>query len=145
MRTLANALPLNYDVPMLAVRTWPDELDAAVTLTYLAVVVAVPAAGYAMMVLDIRAYLRSLRRFLVVARNYLTDLPEWVRKDTPRCLLALGLTLPCTSDDVLSAYRNKVKKLHPDRGGDRRAFLRLQQQFEEAIRFVETIQSESAR
>jgi curved DNA-binding protein CbpA len=39
-------------------------------------------------------------------------------------MLALGLTLPCTTDDVLAAYRRKVKLLHPDRGGDRREFLR---------------------
>ena len=51
--------------------------------------------------------------------------------------LALGLVMPCTAEDVLAAYRRKVKQLHPDRGGDRREFLRLQAHFEEAMAFVE--------
>ena len=68
--------------------------------------------------------------------NYRPELPEWVRSDTPRCILALGLTLPCTTDDILAAYRRKVKKLHPDRGGDRREFLRLQAHFEQAMALV---------
>jgi curved DNA-binding protein CbpA len=50
---------------------------------------------------------------------------------------ALGLTLPCTADDIRAAYRRKVKKLHPDRGGDRRQFLRLQAHFEQAMGLVE--------
>jgi curved DNA-binding protein CbpA len=45
--------------------------------------------------------------------------------------------MPCTADDVLAAYRRKVKSLHPDRGGDRREFLRLQTHFEQAMAFVE--------
>jgi hypothetical protein len=122
---------------LLAQKVWPDEIDAAATIGYLALALGIPLLGYVFMALDIRAYLRSLRRALVVARNYLPELPEWVRKDTPRCLLALGLTLPCSAEDVLSAYRKKVKTLHPDRGGDRRAFLRLQKHFELALRFVE--------
>jgi curved DNA-binding protein CbpA len=50
--------------------------------------------------------------------------------------LALGLTLPCTAEDVLAAYRRKVKKLHPDRGGNRRQFLQLQAHFEQALALV---------
>lgn len=93
--------------------------------------------GYVCMVLDFRAYLRSLRRALVLVTGYRAELPGWMRKHTPRCILALGLVLPCTAEDVLAAYRRKVKKLHPDRGGDRREFLRLQVHFEEAMAFVE--------
>jgi curved DNA-binding protein CbpA len=39
---------------------------------------------------------------------------------------------------VLVAYRRKVKKLHPDRGGNRREFLRLQAHFEQAMAFLES-------
>lgn len=121
----------------LAARNWPaDQVDATVAVVYLALVFGVPLLGYVFMVLDFRAYLRSLRRALVVAVSYLPDLPAWVRRETPQCLVALGLALPCTTDDVLAAYRSKVKKLHPDRGGDRREFLRLQQHFEQAMAFV---------
>lgn len=115
---------------------WPDGVDSAVTFSYLAIIAAIFIGGYGCMVLDIRAYLRSLRRALVVISNYRVELPDWVRRDTPRCIQALGLHLPCTTDDVLSAYRQKVKLLHPDRGGNRQEFLMLQQHFEQAMALV---------
>jgi len=114
-------------------QNWPDGLDGTVTAIYLSLIVGIVVAGYACMVLDIRAYLRSLRRALVLVSNYRIDLPAWACRTTPRCIQALGLTLPCTTEEVLAAYRNKVKQLHPDRGGDRRAFLQLQQHFEQAM------------
>jgi hypothetical protein len=115
------------------VHPWPDGFDWVVTVAYLALIVGIVVAGYACMVLDIRAYLRSLRRALVLITHYRMDLPDWIRKDKPRCIEALGLTLPCTTDEVLTAYRTKVKEVHPDRGGDSREFLRLQQYFEQAM------------
>ena len=117
-------------------KTWPDGIDWTVTIGYLALAFGVPILGYVAMGLDIRAYLRSLRRAIMVVTGYQTELPEWVRKNTPRCILAFGLTMPCTADDILAAYRRKVKLLHPDRGGNRREFMRLQSQFEEAMAFV---------
>jgi hypothetical protein len=118
--------------------TYPsiDGIDWTITITYLALAFGLAALGYVCMVLDIRAYLRSLRRALVVVTGYRFELPEWVRKDTPRCILALGLTMPCSSADILAAYRRKVKTMHPDVGGDRREFLRLQGHFEQAMAFV---------
>ncbi|HVT29756.1 MAG TPA: J domain-containing protein [Lacipirellulaceae bacterium] len=115
---------------------WPDGVDWTVTASYLALIVAVAVVAYVSMSLHIRDYLRSLRRALVVISHYRLDLPEWVRKDRPRCLQELGLSLPCTSEDVLVAYRRKVKLLHPDRGGDTREFLRLQAYFEQAMTLV---------
>jgi hypothetical protein len=120
----------------LTAQSWPDAIDGSITFTYLAIAFGLAILGYVCMVLDIRAYLRSLRRALVLISSYRPELPQWVRKDTPRCILALGLTLPCTTDDVLSAYRRKVKLLHPDRGGNRRDFLRLQAHFEQAMAFL---------
>ena len=118
-------------------KPWPDGIDSAVIAWYVAIAFGVPILGYVFMVLDFRAYLRSLRRAIMVVTSYRTELPEWMRKNTPRCIMALGLVMPCTAEDVLAAYRRKVKQLHPDRGGDRREFLRLQAQFEEAMAFVE--------
>jgi hypothetical protein len=120
-----------------ATKPWPDGIDSAAILWYLAIAFGVPVLGYACMVLDYRTYLRSLRRAIMVVTGYRTELPEWMRKNTPRCILALGLVMPCTTEDVLAAYRRKVKQLHPDRGGDRREFLRLQAHFEQAMAFVE--------
>jgi hypothetical protein len=122
--------------PVPANFSWPDGIDGTVTIAYLAIAFGLVALGYLCMVLDFRAYLRSLRRALVVISNYRPDLPELVRRDASRCILALGLTLPCTAEDILAAYRRKVKKLHPDRGGDRRQFLRLQAHFEQAMALV---------
>lgn len=116
---------------------WPDGLDGLLTTVYLALICGVFIAGYGCMVLDIRAYLRSLRRALVVITHYKIELPDWVRRETPRCLQALDLHFPCTTDDVLNAYRQKVKILHPDRGGKRREFLLLQRHFEQAMALVE--------
>ena len=113
--------------------SWPDGIDWAVTSGYIALMIGTLAAGYICMALDIRAYLRSLRCALVLVSNYRVELPQWVRRDTPRCIQALGLKLPCTTDDVLAAYRERVKVLHPDRGGDRQKFLQLQQHFEQAM------------
>jgi hypothetical protein len=125
-------LPAMFFIPALA-HVWPDGIDLTVTITYFGLILGMAIAGYVCMALDIRAYLRSLRRALVVISHYRIELPEWVRKGTPRCIQVLGLTMPCTSDDVLAAYRRKVKLLHPDRGGDRREFMRLQEHFEQAM------------
>jgi hypothetical protein len=120
-----------------ATKPWPDGIDFAVILWYAAIAFGVPILGYVFMVLDYRAYLRSLRRAIMVVTGYRNDLPEWMRKNTPRCILALDLVMPCTAEDILAAYRRKVKLLHPDRGGDRKEFLRLQAHFEQAMAFVE--------
>ncbi len=101
-------------------KPWPDGIDSAAIAWYAPIAFGVPILGYVLMVLDYRAYLRSLRRAIMVVAGYRTELPEWMRKNTPRCIMALGLVMPCTTDDVLAAYRRKVKQLHPDRGGDRR-------------------------
>ncbi len=121
---------------MLAINA-PDDLDRVVVLTYLIIAFGLAGLGYVCMILDIRAYLRSLRRALVVVTGYRYELPQWVLQETPPCLRALGLKLPCTVDDVLAAYRQKVKHLHPDLGGDRRQFMRLQSHFEQAIEFMQ--------
>jgi hypothetical protein len=115
---------------------WPDGIDIAVTASYFALTLGLAVAGYVCMALDFRAYLRSLRRALVLVSHYRVELPAWVRRDSPRCITALGLTLPCTADDVLVAYRQKVKRLHPDRSGSRDDFLKLQQHFEQAMSVV---------
>lgn len=130
---------------LLAANRWPDSLDSAVTIAFAAALVSVLVLGYVFMVLDYRAYLRSLRRALVIVANYLPHVPEWARMETPRCVAALGLRMPCTQEELLHAYREQVKLLHPDRGGDRRRFLALQQNFEEASAFLAEVERKMAR
>ena len=119
--------------PDLASHQWPTALDVGLMSAFMALVVVVPAIGYVFMVLDIRAYLRSLRGGLVQVGHFVTDLPPWVHRDTPRPIAALGLRMPCTEEDMKRAYRTRVKKLHPDHGGDQRRFLLLQAHFEEGL------------
>ena len=112
---------------------WPNAVDMAALTAFFSLAIALPALGYFFMILDFRAYLRSLRRGLVCVVRYLPDLPDWTRFHTPRCIAVLGLQVPCSEDDLKRAYREKVKRLHPDRGGDKRQFLLLQACFEEAL------------
>ena len=115
---------------------WPDGVDATITLGYLALILGLPLLGYVLMFLDFRRYLRSLRRALVFVAHGVSKTPSWVTQDRPPCLVALDLRSPCTEEDVLAAYRQRVKSLHPDRGGDLNKFLRLQQHFEQALHLV---------
>jgi hypothetical protein len=115
-------------------RSWPDGVDGAALLVFAAIAFGLPLFGYWLMAIDVRAYLRSLRRALVVIARAATTTPYWAaRRDCPPCLQALELDLPCTEEQVLAAYRLRVKELHPDRGGDLQQFLRLQKHFEQAL------------
>lgn len=115
---------------------WPDGIDGTLTLLYLAVIIGVPLLGYLVMVLDFRRYLRSLRRAMVYVAQSVQTLPYWAIQEQPGCLAVFDLRLPCTEEDVMAAYRERVKELHPDRGGDLQAFLKLQKQFEQAMYLV---------
>ena len=118
---------------------WPDAFDSVGLLLFVALAFGLPALGYGFLVLDVRRYLRSLRRALVVVTQVVTPrVPRWARRDDPPCLQSLELALPCTEDEVLAAYRRRVKELHPDHGGNLREFLRLQQHFEQAMFLART-------
>lgn len=54
----------------------------------------------------------------------------------PAFAVVLGLLPPYTMEDVKRAYREKVKDSHPDRGGDRNEFERIQKAFEEAGEYL---------
>ncbi|MBI3839191.1 MAG: J domain-containing protein [Planctomycetia bacterium] len=115
---------------------WPNSIDAVVTAAFLALTVILPSIGYAFMVRDFRAYLRSLRRGLVHITHYMAGIPDWARHETPRSIAALGLRMPCSEEDLKRTYRRLVKQLHPDHGGDERRFLLLQAHFEEALEIL---------
>ena len=121
---------------LIALHPWPTTLDIAAAVALLGLVLVLTTTGYVFMALDFHAYLRSLRRALVHVGRMLPEIPSWARSNTPRCIAALGLSLPCNEDDLKRAYRTRVKALHPDHGGDKRRFLYLQQQFEQALALV---------
>ncbi|MEQ8849477.1 J domain-containing protein [Botrimarina sp.] len=113
----------------------PDPLDALGTAWFLVVFVAGPVAGWLWMVADIRAYLRRLKRAMVLVGAYATT-PYWALRERPDCLLALGLERGCSADEVMAAYRLRVKTAHPDHGGSRDEFERLQRYLGEALRLA---------
>jgi hypothetical protein len=122
--------------PLLAenARSWPDPVDLAALVTFLGLAFGLPAFGYVLMAIDIRRYLRSLRRALVVLTRTVNPYsPYWARRDRPPCLETFDLKLPCTEEQVLEAYRRKVKQMHPDKGGNLQKFLQLQKHFEQAM------------
>jgi len=120
---------------------WPDGFDLGVLFAFFGVALGLPALGYVFLVLDIRAYLRSLRRALVKVVNYFPHLPAWARLETPRCIAVFDLPWPCTEEQLRRAYRKKVKLSHPDRGGDPRRFLVLQEHFEQALVLVDQLEA----
>ncbi|QDU58627.1 hypothetical protein Pan181_48660 [Aeoliella mucimassa] len=133
---------------MLLADGWPSTPADYWTLgVYVLVVVGVPLVGFILMVSDVRAHYRRLKRALVLVSNYTVQIPAWVahesrrRQRTPKCLAAFDLKLPCSESDLLHAYRQRVKNEHPDLGGDRNAFLRLQRDFEEARTLLESLRN----
>ena len=97
-------------------------------------VLGLPWLGYLVMVLDCRRYLRSLRRALVLVAHSVQSMPYWALRERPGCLVALDLHLPCTEEDVMAAYRKRVKACHPDQFPDN--FPRLQQKATEQLRDI---------
>ena len=124
---------------------WPDSVDVLATLAFLALAFSLPILGYVFLVADFRAYLKTLNRMLVRLKDYLPHIPEWARHETPRSLQLFGLKLPCTEADLLKAYRERVKKLHPDRGGNKQKFLILQTHFEAALKFLRELETNTAQ
>ncbi|TWT42671.1 J domain-containing protein [Botrimarina hoheduenensis] len=114
----------------------PNALDALAIAWFLLLALGLPLAGWALMGLDYRAYLRSLRRALTVVKSYQQGLPAWALRGRPRCLVALDLPPGCTREEVLAAYRRCVKQVHPDRGGSEREFQQLQQWLTEALAYA---------
>ena len=128
-------------MPQLLFANSLDALDITVIVIYLVLVLGAPLFGYWLMVIDIRAYLRALKGALVVVRNHLPMIPEWAKQHTPGCIRSLGLEMPCSEEEVKRAYRKLAEKSHPDRGGDRKKFMLLQKQFEEALHFIRELQA----
>ncbi len=110
---------------------------------FLLLAIGLPFLGWFFMVADYRAYLRSLRRAIAVIRSMARSNPEWIYEeewiaDRPTCLAAFDLVPPCTREEVLAAYRQKVKGVHPDHGGNREEFELLQRYLEEALEWVDS-------
>lgn len=78
---------------------------------------------------------RRPRNARLMAENEFDELMAR-RAAGPAFMTTLGLRLPCTADDIKTAFRNRSKTLHPDRGGDVRQFIALHDAYEEALRFI---------
>src|SRR6516162_3224494 len=54
----------------------------------------------------------------------------------PEFMGTLSLLPPYSLDDVKAAYRAKVLRAHPDRGGSIGEFLKIQEAYERAVEYV---------
>ncbi len=120
-------------------RPWPDGIDLSILIVLGIAVFAALLFGLGYWFSDFRAWLKACGRKLVLVRDYLPQIPLWARHKTPRSLRAFGLKLPCDEQDLLQAYRQMVKGIHPDHGGDLEVFMKLQTDFEEARIFLQSI------
>ncbi|MGL4512112.1 MAG: J domain-containing protein [Lacipirellulaceae bacterium] len=118
-----------------------DVIDAFATLWVLALAFGGAVAGWVLMGLDYRAYLRSLRRALVAITGVTSGLPYWARRHRPDCFIELGVEPTAKRSEVLAAYRRRAKEVHPDLGGDRKSFDKVQAAFREAIEAVEAAET----
>jgi len=63
--------------------------------------------------------------------------PLGLFSETPQTLqdlAELGLQPPCSQSDIRQAFRQKAQLTHPDRGGDQKAFIRLQTAYLRALK-----------
>ena len=67
-------------------------------------------------------------------------MPNESREAVPACVARLGLELPCTLEQVKTAFRQQSKAVHPDRGGDNDAFILLRTSYEQAVDYVSRYQ-----
>ncbi len=58
------------------------------------------------------------------------------RPDRLEFLTVLGLAPPVTEQDVMQAYLDKCKAIHPDHGGNVTEFKRLHEAFEQATEYA---------
>jgi hypothetical protein len=56
--------------------------------------------------------------------------------DRPEFFDVLGLAPPVTVDDVKQAYLERVKSAHPDQGGSIEEFRRVQEAFDQAVKYT---------
>lgn len=119
-----------------------DVVELSTIALYVGGIILLPLIGYWLTIVDIRAYMRAIKGVLVKVRSRFHDdqgneiVPEWVLRDTPPCITALGLSWPCTEAQIKEAYRKLAEKNHPDLGGNRQKFLAIQSHFEQAVRLV---------
>ena len=132
-------VPLLSTAAKTAGRAWPDGIDLSILIALGITVIAALIFGLGYWFVDFRAWLRACGRKLVLVRDYLPQIPLWARHKTPRSLRVFGLKLPCNEQDLLQAYRQMVKGIHPDHGGDLEVFMKLQTDFEEARIFLRSI------
>ncbi|MBX3426136.1 MAG: hypothetical protein KF688_10690 [Pirellulales bacterium] len=122
--------------PLAAAATWPNGADWPALGLFGAIALGLPALGYVFLAIDVRRYLRSLRRALAVIVQAPTTVPYWVLRDRPPCLETFGVDAHCSEEQLWAAYRERVKDAHPDRGGDLQQFLRIQKHFEQSLHLV---------
>jgi hypothetical protein len=55
---------------------------------------------------------------------------------TPDDLRVLGVSWPCSAEELKAAYRSRAKETHPDRGGSAEEFRRVNEAYEQLTKVV---------
>jgi len=85
-----------------------------------------------------KAWCKTQRRYYyVLPKEYVPAAQlSHAEKETPPCFLTLGVEPPCTLHEIQEAFRQKVKTVHPDHGGNSEDFISLFKCYEEAKAFL---------
>ncbi len=68
-----------------------------------------------------------------VVPGYITPYAPAQTEQAPACIVDLGLSWPCSLDDVRHAWRQLAKTHHPDHEGDGAVFIAKRKSYEEAL------------
>jgi hypothetical protein len=82
-----------------------------------------------------RAYEAARQANRVFVETYVYGATPAARS-LPPCLSLLGLSWPCTVQEIKQAFRRKVKTVHPDHGGNSADFQVLHRAYKEALTLV---------
>jgi hypothetical protein len=82
-----------------------------------------------------RAYEAARQANRVFVESYVYGTTHAARA-LPPCLSLLGLSWPCTAQEIKQAFRSKVKTVHPDHGGNSADFQALHRAYKEALTLV---------
>lgn len=74
-------------------------------------------------------------------RRRLAEAEALMRQSHLRTFSALDLEWPCTTQEVVRAFRKKVREKHPDGGGSCEAFIQWNAAYERAISYLKSLES----
>jgi hypothetical protein len=87
----------------------------------------------------------TLERLALMVEDGIYDLQRWVKDmkalpaaiELPSFLKFLGFVdIPKSEDEIKAKYKEMAMIMHPDKGGDREDFMKLQQAYEKSLTYI---------